>query len=204
MKYKLYKNDLPLSFKFSDTIAVDTETMGLKPHRDRLCMVQISKGDGLAHLIQIDNNTSSNFKNLKKLFQSESILKIFHFARFDLSIIEKNICKVKGPVYCTKIASKISRTFGARHGLKDLCQDLLGIVLEKESQTTDWGDIKLTNKQLEYASNDVIYLHQIKQKLDKLLHREGKLDIAEKCFNFIKTRSHLDLIGYEDIDIFSH
>ncbi len=204
MEYKLYNNDLPSSLKFNNIVAIDTETMGLKPHRDRLCLVQISNGDGIAHLIQIKKNVKSKPKNLIKLLKNSKITKLFHFARFDLSILDKNICTVEGPIYCTKIASKLCRTFGAKHGLKDLCLDLLGIELNKIQQTSDWGAIKLSGSQLEYASCDVWYLHQIKKKLDTILKREGKDKIAKKCFEFLITRSKLDLAGFEDTDIFSH
>ena len=204
MKYKLYKNDLPATFKFNKFVAIDTETMGLKPIRDRLCLVQISNGDGFAHLIQISNKTKTTFFNLKKMLKNKSITKIFHYARFDLAVIEKNICSVEGPIFCTKIASKLTRTFGAKHGLKDLCSDLLGVELDKEKQTSDWGNNKLSKSQLVYASNDVLYLHELKKHLDKLLIRENKKKFATKCFEFLKTRSQLDLDGFEDLDIFSH
>ena len=204
MEYKLYNNDLPSSLKFNKVVAIDTETMGLKPHRDRLCLVQISNGDGIAHLIQFKNNNKTKPKNLIKLLKNIKITKLFHFARFDLTILEKNICTVEGPIFCTKIASKLCRTFGAKHGLKDLCLDLLGIELNKLQQTSDWGSIKLSDKQLEYASCDVWYLHQIKKKLENILKREGKEKIAKKCFEFLITRSKLDLAGFEDTDIFSH
>ncbi len=204
MIYKLYKNDLPATFKFNKVVAIDTETMGLKPNRDRLCLVQISNGDGFAHLIQVSNKTKANFSIVKKMLKNKSITKVFHYARFDLAVIEKNICNVEGPVFCTKIASKLTRTFGAKHGLKDLCSDLLGVELDKEKQTSDWGTEELTERQLVYASNDVLYLHDLKKHLDKLLKRENKDKLAKKCFEFIKTRSKLDLDGFEDLDIFSH
>ena len=204
MEYKLYNNDLPSSLKFNKVVAIDTETMGLKLHRDRLCLVQISNGDGIAHLIQIKKNIITKPKNLVKLLKDSKITKLFHFARFDLSVLNKNICPVEGPIFCTKIASKLCRTFGAKHGLKDLCFDLLGIELNKIQQTSDWGTKKLSNAQMEYASCDVWYLHQIKKKLEIILKREGKEKIAKKCFEFLITRSKLDLAGFEDIDIFSH
>ena len=204
MRYKLYKNDLPATFKFNKIVAIDTETMGLKPFRDRLCLIQISNGDGLAHLVQVSNKTKTNFFNIKKLLKNKSITKVFHYARFDLAVLEKNICSIDGPIFCTKIASKLTRTFGAKHGLKDLCSDLLGIELDKEKQTSDWGADKLTERQLVYASKDVLYLHDLKKHLEKLLKRENKKKLATECFEFIKTRARLDLDGFEDLDIFSH
>ena len=204
MRYKLYKNDLPATFKFNKIVAIDTETMGLKPFRDRLCLIQISNGDGLAHLVQVSNKTKTNFFNIKKLLKNKSITKVFHYARFDLAVLEKNICSIDGPIFCTKIASKLTRTFGAKHGLKDLCSDLLGIELDKEKQTSDWGGDKLTERQLVYASKDVLYLHDLKKHLEKLLKRENKKKLATECFEFIKTRARLDLDGFEDLDIFSH
>ena len=204
MEYKLYKNDLPATFKFKKIVAIDTETMGLKPSRDRLCLVQISNGDGIAHLVQITKNNKSSFTNLKKLLKNKSTTKIFHYARFDIAVLEKNICKIQGPIFCTKIASKLTRTFGAKHGLKDLCLDLLGIQLDKQNQTSDWGAEKYKKEQLEYASHDVLHLHKLKLKLEKLLKRENKVDLADKCFAFLKTRSQLDIEGFEDLDIFAH
>ena len=204
MEYKLYNNDLPATLKFNKIVAIDTETMGLKPHRDRLCVIQISNGDGIAHLVQITKNENSKRKNLLKLLKNKSITKLFHYARFDLAVLKKNLCDVEGPIFCTKIASKLCRTFGAKHGLKDLCFDLLGIELNKNQQTSDWGAVKLSKDQLEYASNDVWYLHNIKTELEKVLKREGKDMLAKECFKFLTTRSKLDLVGFEDIDIFSH
>ena len=204
MIYKLYKNDLPATFKFNKVVAIDTETMGLKPNRDRLCLVQISNGDGFAHLIQVSNKTKVNFSIVKKMLKNKSITKVFHYARFDLAVIEKNICSLEGPVFCTKIASKLTRTFGAKHGLADLCKDLLNLELDKQNQTSDWGLEILSESQLKYAASDVLYLHQIKNKLDQLLKRENKEEIAKKCFEFLITRSELDLIGFENLDIFAH
>ena len=204
MKYNLYNKDLPGTLKFNRFIAVDTETMGLNLNRDRLCLVQISNGDGIAHLVKISENNKENLVNLKEVFADKSITKIFHYARFDLAVIERNLCDVGGAIYCTKIASKLTRTFGAKHGLKDLCLDLLGIELNKEKQLSDWGSDDLSDKQLEYASKDVLYLHDLKEKLDLLLKRERRVQLANKCFEFIKTRSKLDLEGFETLDIFSH
>ena len=207
MNYFLYQDDIPSNIKFDDVIAIDTETMGLNLQRDRLCLIQLSNGDGNAHLVQISKKSLTNkksFVNLKKIFNNPSSTKLFHFARFDVAVIEKNICKLNGPVYCTKIASKLSRTFGARHGLSDLCKDLLGFELDKQNQTSDWGSENLNSAQLNYAASDVLYLHQIKIELDAILKRERKEDIAKQCFEFIKTRSKLDIIGFDNLDIFSH
>ena len=207
MNYFLYQDDIPSNIKFDDVIAIDTETMGLNLQRDRLCLIQLSNGDGNAHLVQISKKSLTNkksFVNLKKIFSNPSSTKLFHFARFDIAVIEKNICKLNGPVYCTKIASKLSRTFGARHGLSDLCKDLLGFELDKQNQTSDWGSENLNSAQLNYAASDVLYLHQIKIELDAILKRERKEDIAKQCFEFIKTRSKLDIIGFDNLDIFSH
>ena len=207
MNYFLYQDDIPSNIKFGDVIAIDTETMGLNLQRDRLCLIQLSNGDGNAHLVQISKKSLANeksFINLKKLFNNPSSTKLFHFARFDIAVIEKNICNLNGPVYCTKIASKLSRTFGAKHGLADLCKDLLGFELDKQNQTSDWGSENLNSAQLNYAASDVLYLHQIKNALDAILKRERKENIAKQCFEFIKTRSKLDIIGFDNLDIFSH
>ena len=181
--------------------------MGLKFHRDRLCMIQLSSGDGKAHLVQVSKeelDKKNKFVNLKKILSNEKITKLFHFARFDIAVLENNICKINGPVYCTKIASKLCRTFGARHGLADLCRDLLDLELDKQNQTSDWGSKNLSDSQLKYAASDVLYLHKIKVKLDLILEREDRKDLAKSCFNFLKTRSRLDLNGFDDLDIFSH
>ncbi len=207
MTYFLYHDDISSEVSFGDVIAIDTETMGLNINRDRLCLIQLSTGDGNAHLVQISKKSlekENNFPNLKKIFKNPNSTKLFHFARFDIAVIEKNICKLNGPLYCTKIASKLSRTFGAKHGLADLCKDFLNLELDKQNQTSDWGLENLSESQLKYAASDVLYLHQIKNKLDQLLIRENKEKIAKKCFDFLKTRSELDLIGFENLDIFAH
>ena len=181
--------------------------MGLNLNRDRLCLIQLSNGDGNAHLVQISKKSLINkdsFPNLKKLFSDSNATKLFHFARFDIAVIEKNICVINGPIYCTKIASKLSRTFGAKHGLADLCRDLLGFELDKQNQTSDWGKKILNDSQLKYAASDVLYLHKIKIELDVILKREEKEDIAKQCFDFLKIRSKLDLNGFDDLDIFAH
>ena len=207
MTYFLYQNDIPQSIKFGKIIAIDTETMGLNLNRDRLCLIQLSNGDGNAHLIQITKESLYNknsFPNLKKIFNDSSSTKLFHFARFDIAVIEKNICNINGPIYCTKIASKLSRTFGAKHGLADLCKDLLGFELDKQNQTSDWGKKNLSDSQLKYAASDVLYLHKIKIELDAILKREDKENIAKQCFEFLKIRSKLDLNGFDNLDIFAH
>ena len=204
MNYKLYKNDFPSTLNFKNIVAVDTETMGLNLMRDRLCLIQISFGDNIAHLIQISKQSKEKPKNLIKLLQNKNITKIFHFGRFDLAMLSKNICPVVGPIYCTKIASKLSRTFGAKHGLKDLCKDLLNIELDKYNQTSDWGAKRLSKHQLEYASQDVLHLHKLKEQLDEILIREGKMNLALECFESLKTRVKLDLEGFQELDIFAH
>ena len=207
MPFYLYKNDIPSEINFGDIVAIDTETMGLNLQRDRLCLIQLSNGDGNAHLVQISKKSfegKNGFVNLKKIFQNPNSTKLFHFARFDVAVIEKNICPINGQIYCTKIASKLSRTFGAKHGLSDLCRDLLDIELDKYNQTSDWGAPTLNESQLQYAASDVIYLHRLKKELDLILKREKREKIALECFNFLRTRSKLDLIGFHNFDIFSH
>jgi len=207
MPFYLYKNDISSEINFGDIVAIDTETMGLNLQRDRLCLIQLSNGDGNAHLVQISKKSfegKNSFVNLKKIFQNPNSTKLFHFARFDVAVIEKNICPINGQIYCTKIASKLSRTFGAKHGLSDLCRDLLDIELDKYNQTSDWGAPILNESQLQYAASDVIYLHRLKKELDLILKREKREKIALECFNFLRTRSKLDLIGFDNIDIFSH
>jgi ribonuclease D len=207
MTYFIYQNDIPSEIEFRDIVAIDTETMGLKFHRDRLCLIQLSSGDGKAHLVQVSREElekKDKFTNLKRILNDENLTKLFHFARFDIAVLEKYVCTIKGPIYCTKIASKLCRTFGARHGLADLCRDLLSLELDKQNQTSDWGSKELSDSQLKYAASDVLYLHKIKVKLDLILERENRKDLAESCFNFLKTRSRLDLIGFNDLDIFSH
>ena len=200
---KLYKNDLPSDIKFKDSIAIDTETMGLNINNDRLCLVQISDENGNSHIIQFLKN-NYDAPNLKKILNDKNILKIFHFARFDVAIIKKNLGIMCNPIYCTKIASKLARTFTDRHGLKDLCKNLLKIDINKQNQTSDWGNDNLTEDQIEYAAGDVIYLHEIKNKLDKIIEREGKQNLAKSCFKFLATRVEFDLLGWQDKDIFQH
>jgi ribonuclease D len=200
---KLYKNDLPAGLTFANAIAIDTETLGLKPRRDRLCVVQISAGDGNAHLVQFDGKDWSA-PNLKALLGDPSVLKIFHFARFDLAVLAHHLKVVAEPVYCTKIASKLARTYTDRHGLKDLCSELLGIELSKQQQSSDWGADRLSDQQKHYAASDVLHLHELKARLDAMLRREGRAAVAEACFRFLSVRAGLDLGGFEDVDIFAH
>ena len=202
----LHQNDIPEKLKFKNSIAIDTETMGLKTLRDRLCLVQISDGGGDAHLIKINNehDKETKPKNLIKVLKDKNILKIFHFARFDLAALQFYLCKVEGPIWCTKIASKLTRTYTDKHGLSDLCKELLSIELSKEQQSSNWGNSNITKKQQEYAANDVLYLHKIKYKLEQLLNQENRLELAENTFSFLKIRVDLDLKGFRDLDIFSH
>jgi len=200
---KLHRNDLPANLAFAGSVAVDTETLGLKPHRDRLCVVQLSAGDNTAHLVQLDGKDWSA-PRLKALLTDASLLKIFHFARFDMGIIRHNLGVMPAPVYCTKIASKLVRTYTDRHGLKDLCAELLGVDLSKQQQSSDWAAEKLTDQQKHYAASDVLHLHALKAKLDAMLVREGRMELAQACFGFLPTRAALDLAGFEDDDIFAH
>ena len=203
MKIKIHKNDIPNNIKFNKSIAIDTETMGLNPYRDRLCLVQISNGGNVCHLIKIDEN-SSKPKNLLKILTNKKILKIFHYARFDIAIL-KHTYKINiDNIYCTKIASKLSRTFTDQHGYKDLCKELLDVEISKSKQTSDWGNKKLTLAQQKYAATDVFYLHKIKDELNKILKRENRIELAKACFDFIKFRTSLDLEGWNNEDIFSH
>ena len=204
MNYKLYKNDFPSTLNLKKMVAIDTETMGLNLNRDRLCLVQVCFGDDIAHLIQLSKQPKEKPKNLIKLLKNKTIIKIFHYGRFDLAMLNKNVGPVVGPIYCTKIASKLSRTFGAKHGLKDLCKDLLNIELDKFNQTSDWGTKILSKDQLAYAAQDVLFLHKLKIKLDEILLREGKMNLALECFESLKTRVKLDLEGFQELDIFAH
>lgn len=203
MTIHLYQNDLPDGLSFGTSVAIDTETMGLNPARDRLCLVQLSFGDGHAHLVQFTDR-NYNAPNLKKLLEDQNVLKIFHFGRFDIAILQAYLGVVSTPVYCTKIASRLCRTFSDRHGLKELCRELLGVEVNKNQQTSDWGSPVLTEDQKVYAAGDVLYLHALKEKLDTMLAREGRTGIAQACFDFLPARSHLDLIGWDEFDIFAH
>ena len=204
MAQHLHRGDLPPGLTFGDAVAIDTETMGLNPHRDRLCLVQLSRGDGDCHLVQFPPGELIDAPYLAKLLTDETVLKIFHFARFDIAVLEHALSVRCGPVYCTKIASRLSRTFTDRHGLKDLCRDLLGVEISKQQQSSDWGADALSRSQLEYAANDVLHLHALKEKLDAMLAREGRAELAQACFAFLPDRARLDLEGWPEVDIFSH
>jgi len=203
MKVKIHKNDLPNNLNLGKIIAIDTETMGLDYKRDPLCLVQISSGNEEVHLVQINRKT---FKadNLKKILEDNDIKKIFQFARFDLAVLNYYLKADINNVYCTKIASKIGRTYTDKHGLKDLCKELLNIELSKQMQSSDWGSETLTEQQVNYAASDVLYLHKIKEELDKILIRENRMELAEHCFKFLKYRVTLDLAGWNNQDIFAH
>jgi ribonuclease D len=200
---KFHKNDLPAGLDLGKTVAVDTETLGLQPRRDRLCMVQLSAGDGTAHLVQFDG-TDWRAPRLKALFGDPSVLKIFHFARFDVAVLSHYLGVQPQPLYCTKIASKLARTYTDRHGLRDLCQELLGVDLSKQQQSSDWGAEALTEAQIAYAASDVLYLHALREKLDEMLRREGRAELAEACFRFLPHRAQLDLAGFAEQDLFAH
>jgi len=200
----LYQGDLPNNFEFTDSIAVDTETMGLKHQRDRLCLVQLSNGDGNAHLIQLGSDFGYKAENIKALMKNKKIVKIFHYARFDLGVIKKYLGIMPSNVYCTKIASKIARTYSDKHGLRELCKELLGIEISKQQQSSYWGAKNLSKNQLKYAANDVLHLHQIKNELEIILEKEKRSHLINKTLKFLPFRVQLDLLGWENIDIFSH
>jgi ribonuclease D len=200
----LYQNDLPDGLSLGPIVAIDTETMGLDPRRDRLCVVQLSSGDGNAHLVQIARG-QTRAPNLEKLLADPSILKLFHFGRFDIAMMKRTFGVTAAPVWCTKIASKLIRTFTDRHGLKYLLADLVGVDVSKQQQTSDWGSLELTDAQKEYAASDVLYLHQLKTALEERLIREDRLDLALRLFAFLPTRAEMDLLGWDDTnDIFHH
>jgi ribonuclease D len=203
MTIRLHSGDLPASFDPGASLAIDTETLGLNPHRDRLCVVQLSKGDGTADVVQISKNQPRP-ANLMRILADPGVLKIFHFARFDVAVMQQAFGVITAPVYCTKIASKLTRTYTDRHGLKDIARELLGVELSKQQQSSDWGAETLSEAQLAYAASDVLYLHQLKAKLDTLLDREGRLELAARCFDFLPTRAALDLAGWGEVDIFAH
>ena len=205
---RLYKHDLPEGLDLGPMVAVDTETMGLNPHRDRLCLVQLSAGDGAAHLVQIVppalGGRGADCPNLKRLLADPSTVKLFHFARFDCAALLAHLGVTVAPVVCTKVASKLVRTFTDKHGLKDLCKELLGVDLSKQQQSSDWGAPELTPEQQAYAASDVLHLHALWARLEGLLRREGRLELAQECFRFLPTRGALDLLGYADPDILAH
>jgi ribonuclease D len=204
MTIRLHRGDLPdLSRYRAGAVAVDTETMGLDPHRDRLCVVQLSPGDGSADVVQIPPGEASA-PNLGKLLTDGAILKIFHFARFDIGTLQQRLGVMPAPVYCTKIASRLARTYTDKHGLKDLVREVLGVDLSKQQQSSDWGAEALTDSQVAYAASDVLHLHALKEKLDAMLAREGRADLAAACFRFLPDRARLDLAGWAAEDIFAH
>ena len=203
MTIELHEGDLPGGLTFGDAVAVDSETLGLKPDRDRLCLVQLSAGDGNAHIVQFRRG-AYDAPNLKALMTDPAVVKLFHFARFDVAVMRRYLGIVCGPIYCTKIASKLVRTYTDRHGLKDLCRELLGVSLSKEQQSSDWGADALSEAQLTYAASDVLHLHGLRTVLNDMLERENRMAIAEACFSFLPVRAELDLAGWNDVDIFQH
>ena len=202
-RIELHKGDLPAGLDLGPSVAVDTEALGLKPQRDRLCLVQLSAGDNTAHLIQFTRGDYSA-PRLKALLTDPAVLKIFHFARFDIAILKAYLGVTTAPLYCTKIASKLARTYTDRHSLKDLVSEFVGIELSKQQQCSDWGAAELTQQQLQYAASDVLYLHAVKARLHAMLEREGRQHLAKACFDFLSTRAELDLLGFDDLDPFAH
>jgi ribonuclease D len=203
MTIRMHRGDLPDLSRYKGAVAIDTETMGLEPHRDRLCVVQLSPGDGTADVVQIPKG-ASDAPNLKKLLADPASLKIFHFARFDIAALYNALGVMPSPVFCTKIASRLSRTYTDKHGLKDLVRDVLGVDLSKQQQSSDWGSETLSEAQLTYAASDVLHLHQLKERLETLLVREGRAELAQACFRFLPDRAKLDLAGWAAEDIFAH
>lgn len=203
MTIRLHRGDLPADYDPGRAIAIDTETLGLNPHRDRLCVVQISRGDGSADVVQIPASVESA-PVLTRVLADPGVLKIFHFGRFDLAVLSRRLGVMPGPVYCTKIASRLARTYTDRHGLKDLTRELLGIDMSKQQQSSDWGADTLTQAQLEYAASDVLHLHALRERLEAMLAREGRADLARACFAFLPARAALDLAGWAETDIFAH
>ena len=204
----LHRHDLPDGLDLGSAVAVDTETMGLNPHRDRLCLVQLSAGDGAAHLVQFIppalGGRGYDAPNLSRLLADTTVTKLMHFARFDVAVLQHALGITVAPTKCTKIAAKLVRTFTDRHGLKDLCRELLGVEISKQQQTSDWGASELTAEQMAYAASDVLHLHALWDRLEALLNRENRLSVAQACFDFLPTRCRLDLLGYEEPDIFTH
>ncbi|MAZ76243.1 MAG: ribonuclease D [Micavibrio sp.] len=203
MAIHLHKGDLPKDVQFSSSVAIDTETLGLNPARDKLCLIQLSDGRGDAHIVQLNRDTY-NAPNIKALMEDKNTTKIFHYARFDIAILKAYLNVECTPIYCTKIASRLCRTYTDRHGLKNVVSELAGVDLNKQQQSSDWGAEELSQEQLDYAASDVLYLHTVKEKLDSMLAREGRVDLAQECFNFLKTRADLDLQGWSEFDIFQH
>jgi ribonuclease D len=203
MAITLHQGDLPPGLVFGDIVALDSETMGLDPNRDRLCLVQLSRGDGDAHLVQFEPGRY-DAPNLKRLLADPAVTKLFHYGRFDIAMMYKHLGVLAAPVWCTKIASKLTRTYTDRHGLRDLCRELLGVEISKQQQSSDWGAPHLTDEQLAYAASDVLHLHRLKNILGDLVDREGRRDIANACFEFLPTRAKLDLLGWAAEEIFAH
>lgn len=203
MTIRFHKGDLPDLSNYQSSVAIDTETLGLNPHRDRLCVIQLSPGDGTADVVQIAKGQKSA-PNIEKLLTDPAILKLFHFGRFDIAVLKNAFGATTAPVYCTKIASRLTRTYTDRHGLKDICRELLGVDISKQQQSSDWAAESLSDAQLEYAASDVLHLHRLKEALDHRLEREERTAFAKECFNFLPTRAELDLAGWPEEDIFSH
>ena len=203
MANHLYQGDLPDDLDLGPIVAIDCETMGLNPHRDRLCLVQMSSGDGHTHLVQVAKGQTSA-PNLCRMLEDPNVLKLFHFGRFDIAAMYNAFGALTAPVYCTKIASKMVRTYTDRHGLKNLLQELIGVDISKQQQSSDWGAEKLSDAQLDYAASDVLYLHKLRDVLDERLAREGRTEMAQACFDFLPTRAKLDLAGWPEMDIFAH
>ena len=204
MSLTLHRGDLPDGLDLGATVAVDTETMGLQPARDRLCVVQLSAGDGAAHLVHLAPGGGRDAPNLARLLGDPARLKLFHYARFDLAVLRRHLGVACAPVYCTKIASRLARTYSDRHGLKDLARELLGVELDKTEQSSDWGAERLSETQLRYAARDVLHLHALRDRLDAMLAREGRAHLARACFDFLPVRAELDLAGWPDQDLFAH
>ena len=203
MSIEVHHGDLPEGVEFGALVAIDSETMGLNVGRDRLCLVQLSAGDGACHLVHFPDATY-DAPRLKALLADDGVTKLFHFGRFDIAVLRQHLGVLSAPVYCTKIASRLARTFSDRHGLKDLCKDLLGIDISKHQQQSDWGAPELSQEQMTYAATDVLHLHALKKKLDEMLAREGRVDLAEACFRFLPMRAELDRRGWHQYDIFGH
>lgn len=203
MTVTLHHDDLPSGLELGPVVAIDTETMGLRTGRDRLCLVQLSSGDGTAHLVKIGQD-GRDAPNLKALLADPNILKLFHFGRFDIAALAHHFGVLSAPVYCTKIASKLVRTYTDRHGLRYLCQELIGVDISKQQQSSDWGSAELSKAQCDYAASDVLYLHQLRDILNERLTREGRMELAERCFAFLPHRAELDVLGWPDVDIYAH
>ncbi|RYB07289.1 ribonuclease D [Lichenibacterium ramalinae] len=203
MAIRLHKGDLPADYRAGTSVAIDTETLGLRPHRDRLCVVQLSTGDGSADLVQVAKGQTAA-PNLERLLRDPAVEKLFHFGRFDVAVLFNAFGAMTENLYCTKIASKLVRTYTDRHGLRELCRELLGVDVSKQQQSSDWGADTLSDAQVNYAASDVLHLHALRARLDAMLAREGRTEVAQRCFAFLPTRARLDLMGWGDTDIFAH